>query len=204
MLLLDPDFSALHVLTSPEVYHFYAGAPLRMLLLDPDGSVGETYGIYEVNSHDLQRDDYPNYKAPTVYLINAEAKRVVGNTPNAFASAGGNAERLSSGILVGREPVDRKDIADKVIAIPGSHTTAALLLRMSLSRRREFLADAGGAVAGQAFDVADSFDDDAEFARLAGHIRLRGPSPFAVPSLRPRSTTVAPAARAKYVARPSG
>jgi 1,4-dihydroxy-6-naphthoate synthase len=33
-------------------------------------------------------------------------------------------------ILVGREPVDRKDIADKVIAIPGSHTTAALLLRM--------------------------------------------------------------------------
>ena len=33
-------------------------------------------------------------------------------------------------ILVGREPVDRKDIADKVIAIPGSHTTAALLRRM--------------------------------------------------------------------------
>jgi 1,4-dihydroxy-6-naphthoate synthase len=33
-------------------------------------------------------------------------------------------------ILVGRGPVDRKDIADKVIAIPGSHTTAALLLRM--------------------------------------------------------------------------
>ena len=33
-------------------------------------------------------------------------------------------------ILDGREPVDRKDIADKVIAIPGSHTTAALLLRM--------------------------------------------------------------------------
>ena len=33
-------------------------------------------------------------------------------------------------ILVGREHVDRKDIADKVIAIPGSHTTAALLLRM--------------------------------------------------------------------------
>ncbi len=33
-------------------------------------------------------------------------------------------------ILVGRELVDRKDIADKVIAIPGSHTTAALLLRL--------------------------------------------------------------------------
>ena len=32
-------------------------------------------------------------------------------------------------ILVGREPVQPKDIADKVIAIPGSHTTAAMLLR---------------------------------------------------------------------------
>jgi 1,4-dihydroxy-6-naphthoate synthase len=32
-------------------------------------------------------------------------------------------------ILVGREPVEPKDIADKVIAIPGSHTTAAMLLR---------------------------------------------------------------------------
>ena len=33
-------------------------------------------------------------------------------------------------ILVAREPVAREDIADKVIAIPGSHTTAALLLRL--------------------------------------------------------------------------
>jgi len=33
-------------------------------------------------------------------------------------------------ILVGREPVQPKDIADKVIAIPGSHTTAAMLLRL--------------------------------------------------------------------------
>jgi len=33
-------------------------------------------------------------------------------------------------ILVAREPMDPKAIADKVIAIPGSHTTAALLLRL--------------------------------------------------------------------------
>jgi len=33
-------------------------------------------------------------------------------------------------ILVGREPVEPKDIVDKVIAIPGSHTTAAMLLRL--------------------------------------------------------------------------
>jgi len=36
-LLADPDFSALHALDSVEVYHWYAGAPLRMLLLHPDG-----------------------------------------------------------------------------------------------------------------------------------------------------------------------
>ena len=39
-----------------------------------------------------------------VYLIDAVNKRVVGNAANPYAGAGGNAERLSSGILVGREP----------------------------------------------------------------------------------------------------
>jgi 1,4-dihydroxy-6-naphthoate synthase len=33
-------------------------------------------------------------------------------------------------ILVAREPIDVKDIPSKVVAIPGSHTTASLLLRM--------------------------------------------------------------------------
>ena len=33
-------------------------------------------------------------------------------------------------ILVAREPMDVKDIPGKVVAIPGSHTTASLLLRM--------------------------------------------------------------------------
>lgn len=36
-LLADPDFSALHALDSVEVYHWYAGSPLRLLLLHPDG-----------------------------------------------------------------------------------------------------------------------------------------------------------------------
>lgn len=36
-LLADPDFSALHALASVEVYHWYAGDPLRLLLLHPDG-----------------------------------------------------------------------------------------------------------------------------------------------------------------------
>ena len=39
-----------------------------------------------------------------IYLIDAVNRRVIGNTPNPHASAGGNAERLSSGILLGREP----------------------------------------------------------------------------------------------------
>lgn len=39
-----------------------------------------------------------------IYLIDVLNRRVIGNTPNPYAAAGGNAERLSSGILLGREP----------------------------------------------------------------------------------------------------
>ncbi len=39
-----------------------------------------------------------------IYLIDAVQKRVIGNAPNPYASAQTNPERLSSGILVGREP----------------------------------------------------------------------------------------------------
>ncbi|MEJ2859064.1 MULTISPECIES: cupin domain-containing protein [unclassified Saccharothrix] len=38
-LLRAPEFSGLHVLTHLEVYAYHAGAPLRMLLLHPDGRV---------------------------------------------------------------------------------------------------------------------------------------------------------------------
>jgi uncharacterized protein len=40
-LLLAPDFSALHRLACTEAYHWYAGGPLRLLLLHPDGAVSE-------------------------------------------------------------------------------------------------------------------------------------------------------------------
>jgi predicted cupin superfamily sugar epimerase len=40
-LLVAPDFSALHALTATETYHWYAGAPLRLLLLHPDGATTE-------------------------------------------------------------------------------------------------------------------------------------------------------------------
>jgi YVTN family beta-propeller protein len=39
-----------------------------------------------------------------VYLIDAVERRVIGNTPNPAAGAATNPERLSSGILLGREP----------------------------------------------------------------------------------------------------
>jgi predicted cupin superfamily sugar epimerase len=39
-LLIAPDFSAMHRLTATETYHWYAGSPLRLLLLG-DGQVAE-------------------------------------------------------------------------------------------------------------------------------------------------------------------
>ncbi|MBI3944385.1 MAG: redoxin domain-containing protein [Armatimonadetes bacterium] len=41
------------------------------ILIDGDGAVGSDYGIYGVNDRDLNRDDYRNYTAPAVYLIDA-------------------------------------------------------------------------------------------------------------------------------------
>ena len=38
-LLRPGDFSAMHRLTAPELWHHYAGAPARMLLLDPDRGI---------------------------------------------------------------------------------------------------------------------------------------------------------------------
>ncbi len=40
-LLIAPEFSAMHRLVRTEVYHHYAGDPLRMLLLHPDGRVDQ-------------------------------------------------------------------------------------------------------------------------------------------------------------------
>lgn len=44
------------------------------ILLDLDGSVAEQYGIYGVNHNDMKRDDYKNYIAPSVYLIDVEGE----------------------------------------------------------------------------------------------------------------------------------
>ena len=39
-----------------------------------------------------------------IYLVDAEQRRVIGNTPNPAAGPTPNPERLSSGLLLGREP----------------------------------------------------------------------------------------------------
>jgi len=39
------------------------------ILIDEDGAVGTTYGVYGVNHNDKKRDDYKNYIAPACYLI---------------------------------------------------------------------------------------------------------------------------------------
>jgi peroxiredoxin len=44
----------------------------NQILIDEEGVVGEAYGVYGVNRRELNRDDYKNYTAPSVYLIDAE------------------------------------------------------------------------------------------------------------------------------------
>ena len=40
-LLSENNFSAMHRLQTVEIYHYYAGAPAQMLLLNPDGKIEE-------------------------------------------------------------------------------------------------------------------------------------------------------------------
>lgn len=42
-LLAHDDFSAFHRLAGPETYHFYAGWPLRLILLHPDGTMSRQW-----------------------------------------------------------------------------------------------------------------------------------------------------------------
>jgi hypothetical protein len=58
-LLLAPDFSAIHVLAATETYHWYAGSPLRLLLLHEGGHATEpTLGP------DLERGERPQIVVP--------------------------------------------------------------------------------------------------------------------------------------------
>lgn len=61
-LLVDPDFSALHQLDSVEVYHWYAGDPLQLVVIHPDGRVEEP-----VVGPDVAAGQHPQY------VVRAEA-----------------------------------------------------------------------------------------------------------------------------------
>lgn len=58
-MLAGAEFSSLHILNSVEVYHWYAGAPLRLLFLHPDGSVTEP-----VLGPDIAAGQRPQIAAP--------------------------------------------------------------------------------------------------------------------------------------------
>ena len=58
-LLSEGDFSAMHRLKAPELYHHYAGAPARLLLLHPEGKVTES-----ILGSDLQSDERPQILVP--------------------------------------------------------------------------------------------------------------------------------------------
>jgi YVTN family beta-propeller protein len=69
--------------------------PLYHGCIDAHGAVPSPDGRYLATS---------GRGSSNIYLIDAPGKKVVGNTPNPQAGQNTNAERLSSGILVGREP----------------------------------------------------------------------------------------------------
>jgi len=58
-LITNEDFSALHRLKTDEIWHFYAGDPLEMLLLHPDGR-GETV----VLGPDVLQGQRPQFVVP--------------------------------------------------------------------------------------------------------------------------------------------
>lgn len=58
--LMTPEgFSAMHLLSVTELWHFHAGAPVEMLLLDPDGGVREP-----VLGSDLRAGQRPQLVVP--------------------------------------------------------------------------------------------------------------------------------------------
>lgn len=59
-LIRDDDFSAMHRLTGLEIWHFYAGSPVQMLMLSPDGHVHEP-----VLGPDLEAGQRPQVVVPS-------------------------------------------------------------------------------------------------------------------------------------------
>ncbi|MBK9232507.1 MAG: cupin domain-containing protein [Anaerolineae bacterium] len=58
-LLYDDHFSALHRLLTDEVYHFYLGDPVELLLLHPNGD-----SQVVILGHDLEAGQHVQFVAP--------------------------------------------------------------------------------------------------------------------------------------------
>lgn len=74
-----------------------------------------------------------------VYLIDTVARKVIGNTPNPFISAETNPERISSGILVGREPHEptfTRNGKELWVAVRGEDRIAILDVRRAAGGER--------------------------------------------------------------------
>lgn len=91
-LLAAPDFSALHSLASVEVYHWYAGAPLRLLLLHPDGR-----GEERLLGPDADAGQLPQLVVPPGVMQ--------GSSPATLGAHAGNSSR-ADGDLVGEVAAD--------------------------------------------------------------------------------------------------
>ena len=79
-LLTTSDFSAMHILDSDEIYHFYEGDPLELLLLYPDG-----HGEICVLGTDLSTGMRPQKLAPKGVW---QGSRPVSGGPNGYSLVG--------------------------------------------------------------------------------------------------------------------
>jgi hypothetical protein len=74
------DFSALHILQTDEIWHYYGGSPLELLLLFPDGR-GETV----VLGPDILHGQHPQYVVPRGVW---QGSRPIGPGPDAYTFFG--------------------------------------------------------------------------------------------------------------------
>jgi YVTN family beta-propeller protein len=136
--------------------------PLYHGCIDAHGAVPSPDGRYLATS---------GRGSSNVYLIDAAARKVVGNAPNSLAGPTTNAERLSSGVLVGREPHEptfTRNGRELWVTLRGENRIAILDVERALRQ-------AGGVESGAILGFVDTvegpaqvwFDADGQLAFVA-------------------------------------
>lgn len=123
--------------------------PLYHGCIDAHGAVPSPDGRYLATS---------GRGSSNIYLIDAAAKKVVGNAPNPHAGPATNADRLSSGILVGREPHEptfTRNGKEIWVAVRGEGRIAILDVERALRQ-------AGGVESGAILRFVDTIDGPAQ------------------------------------------